>query len=67
MGPQWVRSRVHLLGDHSTDRGAGGLIGIGPQMPIGVERGAGGGVAHPGLHSLDVRARGDQQRRQVMP
>jgi hypothetical protein len=42
---------------------AGRLVGVGPQVPIGVQRGAGAGVAHPRLHCLDVRAGSDQQRR----
>jgi hypothetical protein len=67
--PQSVRSsakRVHPFRDHHTDRRTGGLVGVGPQMAVDVERRSCGGVPHPRLHGLDVRAGGDQQRSQVV-
>jgi len=50
---------------HDVNGGPGGLVLVGPQMAVGVERRRGRGVPQAGLHGLDVVARGDQQRRQV--
>ena len=61
--PQTVRSSFTPLPDCCP----GGLIGVWPQMPIDVQCGGCGGVAHPGLHCLDVGAGRDQQTGQIMP
>jgi len=38
------------------DSGAGGVVPVGPNVPVGVERGLGTGMAQARLDGLDVRA-----------
>ena len=49
------------------DRGARGLVFVGPEVSVGVEGGFRRGVPQPRLHDLHVEAGGDQQRRRVVP
>ena len=68
MGPQWDRrSFLQALCDGCCDGGASGLVGVREHVAAGVQGGACRCVAHPGLHRLDVGARADEQRREVVP
>jgi hypothetical protein len=42
------------------DRGARGLVFVGPEMTVGVKGGLRRGVSQPSLHDLHVKARGNQ-------
>jgi hypothetical protein len=48
--------------EHGVDRLARPVVGVGPQVRVGVQGFSGGGVAEPALHGLDRLAVSDEQR-----